>query len=32
VLRDGKVVARATPAQHTVVWAGAEEEVTFLRQ
>jgi cytosine/creatinine deaminase len=31
VLRDGKVVARATPAQHTVVWAGAEEPVTFTR-
>src|SRR5262249_40294221 len=28
---DGKVVARATPAQHTVVWAGAEEPVTFTR-
>jgi cytosine/creatinine deaminase len=31
VLRGGKLVARATPAQHTVVWAGAEEPVTFLR-
>jgi cytosine/creatinine deaminase len=31
VLRGGKVVARATPAQHTVVWDGAEEEVSFLR-
>jgi len=31
VLRGGKVVARATPAQHTVVWDGAEEQVTFLR-
>jgi cytosine deaminase len=31
VLRGGQVVARATPAQHTVVWAGAEEEVTFTR-
>ncbi|MGN6794910.1 MAG: cytosine deaminase [Streptosporangiaceae bacterium] len=32
VLRDGKVLARATPAQHVVVWDGAEEQVTFLRQ
>jgi len=31
VLRGGKVVARATPAQHTVVWDGAEEDVSFLR-
>jgi cytosine/creatinine deaminase len=31
VLRGGKVVARATPAQHTVVWNGTEEEVRFLR-
>ena len=31
VLRGGKVVARATPAQHTVTWHGAEEQVTFLR-
>jgi cytosine deaminase len=31
VLRDGRVVARATPAQHTVSWNGAEEPVTFLR-
>jgi len=31
VLRGGKVVARTTPAQHTVVWAGAEEPVTFTR-
>ena len=31
VLRGGKVVARATPAQHTVVWDGVEELVTFLR-
>jgi len=31
VLRDGKVVARATPAQHTVSWNGTEEPVTFLR-
>ena len=29
VLRGGKVVARATPAQHTVVWDGAEEQVTL---
>jgi cytosine deaminase len=32
VLRGGKVVARSTPAQHTVVWAGAEEQVTFQRK
>jgi cytosine deaminase len=32
VLRGGKVVARTTPAQHTVVWDGTEEQVTFLRQ
>src|SRR6266571_2584816 len=32
VLRGGKVLARATPAQHTVTWDGAEEEVTFLRR
>ena len=31
VLRGGKVVARSTPARHTVTWLGAEEEVTFLR-
>jgi cytosine deaminase len=31
VLRAGKVVARATPAQHTVTWQGTEEPVTFLR-
>jgi hypothetical protein len=31
VLRGGQVVARSTPAQHTIVWAGAEEQVTFLR-
>jgi cytosine deaminase len=31
VLRGGKVVARATPAQHTVFWDGAEEDVSFLR-
>ncbi len=32
VLRGGKVVARSTPAQHTVVWDGAEESVDFLRK
>jgi len=32
VLRGGKVVARSTPAQHTIVWAGAEEQVTFRRE
>jgi cytosine/creatinine deaminase len=32
VLRAGKVVARSTPAQHTVTWDGAEKEVTFLRR
>jgi cytosine/creatinine deaminase len=31
VLRAGKVVARATPAQHTVTWLGTEQPVTFLR-
>jgi cytosine/creatinine deaminase len=31
VLRGGKVVARSVPAQHTVVWGGTEEPVTFLR-
>jgi cytosine/creatinine deaminase len=31
VLRSGKVLARSTPAQHTVIWNGAEEPVTFLR-
>jgi cytosine/creatinine deaminase len=31
VLRGGQVVARATPAQHTVMWHGSEEPVTFLR-
>jgi cytosine/creatinine deaminase len=31
VLRAGKVVARAVPAQHTVIWQGTEEPVTFLR-
>ena len=32
VLRGGQVVARATPAQHTVIWNGSEEPVTFLRR
>jgi cytosine deaminase len=32
VLRGGKVLARATPAQHTVFWDGAEEQVAFLRR
>jgi cytosine/creatinine deaminase len=32
VLRGGKVVARSAPARHTVVWDGAEEQVTFLRE
>jgi cytosine/creatinine deaminase len=31
VLRGGKVLARATPAEHTVRWHGTEEPVTFLR-
>ena len=31
VLRDGQVVARTRPAETTVTWHGAEEEVTFLR-
>ena len=31
VLRGGRVVARATHAQHTVIWDGSEEPVTFLR-
>jgi cytosine/creatinine deaminase len=31
VLRGGKIVARTTPAQHTVVWDGSEEKVNFLR-
>ncbi len=31
VLRGGQVVARATPAAHTVIWDGTEEPVTFLR-
>jgi cytosine/creatinine deaminase len=32
VLRGGKVVARTEPARHTIVWQGAEEPVSFLRQ
>jgi cytosine/creatinine deaminase len=32
VLRGGKVLARAAPAQHTVAWDGAEEQVAFLRK
>ncbi len=32
VLRGGKVVARSTPATHTVIWDGTEEPVTFLRR
>ena len=31
VLRAGKVLARSTPALHTVIWDGTEEPVTFLR-
>jgi cytosine/creatinine deaminase len=31
VLRGGRVLARSTPAQHTVRWHGAEEPVSFLR-
>jgi cytosine/creatinine deaminase len=31
VVRGGKVVARATPARHSVTWNGVEEPVTFLR-
>src|SRR5580692_2618537 len=31
VLRGGKIIARSTPARHTVTWNGTEEEVTFLR-
>jgi cytosine/creatinine deaminase len=31
VLRGGQVLARSTPSQHTVVWDGAPEQVTFLR-
>ena len=31
VVCGGKVVARAMPARHTVVWHGVEEQVTFLR-
>ena len=31
VLRGGKVLARAAPAQHTVCWQGTEEPVIFRR-
>ncbi|HEY7143937.1 MAG TPA: cytosine deaminase [Streptosporangiaceae bacterium] len=31
VLRGGKVVARTTPARHTVIWDGTEESVRFFR-
>jgi cytosine deaminase len=31
VLRRGQVLARCTPAQHTVNWHGQQEPVTFLR-
>jgi len=31
VMKGGNVIARATPAQHTVVWNGSEEPVNFLR-
>jgi cytosine/creatinine deaminase len=31
VLRDGRVVARATPARHTILIDGTEEPVTFQR-
>jgi cytosine deaminase len=31
VLRGGRVVARTEPARTSVMWDGAEEEVTFLR-
>jgi cytosine deaminase len=31
VLRGGRVLARAEPARTTVLWDGAEEDVTFLR-
>ncbi|MEP6696677.1 MAG: cytosine deaminase [Pseudonocardiales bacterium] len=31
VLRGGRVVARTQPAQTSVVWDGAEESITFLR-
>jgi cytosine deaminase len=31
VLRRGRVVARAEPAQTTVTWAGREEPVGFLK-
>jgi cytosine deaminase len=31
VIRGGSIVARTTPAVHTVVWDGQEERVDFLR-
>jgi cytosine deaminase len=31
VIRGGSIVARTTPAVHTVVWDGQEEAVNFLR-
>ena len=31
VIRGGSIVARTTPAVHTVVWDGQEEAVDFLR-
>jgi cytosine deaminase len=31
VLKGGRVLARAEPARATVIWDGAEEDVTFLR-
>src|SRR3954466_10300661 len=31
VLRGGQVLARSEPARTTVLWDGAEEDVTFLR-
>jgi cytosine/creatinine deaminase len=32
VLRAGKVVARCTPASHTISWQGDEQPVDFLRR
>ncbi len=32
VLRGGKVLARSTPAQHSVIWDGVEEQVNFIRK
>jgi cytosine deaminase len=31
VIRNGEIVARTVPAQHTIQWNGAQETVTFLR-